>query len=351
MKQFPRVLAEHLSRYPALAPQDLMKLCFQSEFGPAHLVPETSAPARYILEEWQSLPPDRPATPPEELGNGLVRFHFTNEYPPEEAAPLLARLFSITAKDHQGTEEGLLQRLSMAEAAFLSARPDWEPDAVRAAFAHYRARGCPAVHHSDGFRAAYSPHYRLLFRDMALYFPLLLELEKMAGGILALDGLCGSGKTRLAGLLERVFGCSVIHTDDFYLPLDRREENWQDVPAGNMDLERLESQVLRPLSQGKTASFRPWSCQTGTFGAEKTCTPRKFTVLEGSYSHHPSLRGYFDRMVFLTCTPETQLARLRAREGDYASRFEALWIPMEQRYHKAFPKDGNTTIIDTTHYF
>lgn len=38
-------------------------------------------------------------------------------------------------------------------------------------------------------------------------------------------------------------------------------------------------------------------------------------LVEGSYALHPALRGWYDRTVFLTCSPGEQRLRLLAREG------------------------------------
>ena len=53
--------------------------------------------------------------------------------------------------------------------------------------------------------------------------------ERGGAGILALDGMCGAGKTTLAGLLSEKTGCPVVHMDDYYLPFSRRAENWREI--------------------------------------------------------------------------------------------------------------------------
>ena len=53
--------------------------------------------------------------------------------------------------------------------------------------------------------------------------------ERGDAGILALDGMCGAGKTTLAGLLSEKTGCPVVHMDDYYLPFSRRAENWREI--------------------------------------------------------------------------------------------------------------------------
>lgn len=70
--------------------------------------------------------------------------------------------------------------------------------------------------------------------------------------VLALDGRCGAGKTTLANALAAQFaGCTLLHTDDFYLPPARRCPDWAHTPCANMDLTRLRDEALRPAYAGR----------------------------------------------------------------------------------------------------
>lgn len=329
------ILKTHLNSYPLMEPRDVLKLCYQSEFGPEHMISDPAAALRYILTEW-ALSQGAPR-PPEDIGNGLVRFHLTTEYAPETAGELLSTLFCLTAQDHKGTREGLDARLRAAV--------ELKIPGMTEALKEYRAMDCPPVHHSDGFRKAYAPHYRLLRGDFALYFPLLLELKTLGNCVVSVDGRCGSGKTGFAALAQRVLDCNVIHMDDFYLPMAERKENWREIPAGNMDLDRL-IRLLSALSRGEATGYRPYSCQSGSYGAEIPLDPGKLTLVEGSYSQHPRLREYYYNMYFLTCPEEVRIRRLKNREGDYFSVFERLWIPMEENYLKTYPPE-HCRFLDT----
>lgn len=345
MKQeFLRILRQHLQRYPKIEPQDVGKLCFQSEFGPEHMIASPERVEQYILTEWKEAAPMGKVCPRgEDIGNGLVRFHLTGEYDPQIAAPLLTKLFCLTAKNHAGTRQGLEQRLELAGMLKL---PNWE-----AWLRDYREKGCPPVHHSDGFRQAYQPHYRLLDKACAGYFPALMEIATLKKGIVAIDGRCGSGKTGFGALTAQVFDCNVIHMDDFYLPVSRRQENWKSIPGGNMDFDRLIHQVLEPLHRGETVKVRPYDCQSGSYGPEQVYDPSALTILEGSYSHHPALRQYYDKMIFLTCPKSVQISRLMEREGDYFAMFEKLWIPLEESYLAACPLSPEAFVVDTGDLF
>lgn len=330
------ILKSHFKRYPFMAPRDVLKLCFQSEFGPEHMIPDPGQAEAYILREWQTCG-NEPRSP-EDIGNGLARFHLTGEYAPEEAAPLLAKLFCLTAEHHKGTRQGLISRLEAAR--------ELPIPGIEEAIGEYISMGCPAVHHSPGFRQAYDPHYRLLRKDMALYFPALLELKSLGPAIVAVDGPCGSGKTGFADLVRRVLDCNLVHMDDFYLPMSGRQENWQQIPGGNMDFDRLRLQVLEPLSRGEAAEYRPYSCQTGEYGPGIGLQPGKLTLVEGSYSRHPALVGYYEKQFFLTCPEELRMDRLKNREGEYFAVFQRLWIPMEQRYFRQYPPE-TCSVLDT----
>lgn len=338
---FAKILSDHRTRYPLMEAQDCAKLAFQSEFGPAHLVSDPEAAARDLRREWENLSPGMPMRDPEDIGNGLCRFHLNPGSDPELAAPLLARLFVLTAQEHTGTTEGLYRKLACCET----------PD-TRAWFDAYRARGCPAVHHSAAFRDAYAPHYRLVLTEHAQYFPVLLRIAALcrekSNVLIAIDGRCGSGKTGLAALIARLFPCNVFHMDDYYLPLDRRAPDWETLPAGNMDLVRFRTEVLLPARSGSSVSSVTYDCQSGTTRAPVRVPPRPLTVIEGSYSHHPALDVGYDLKIFLTCPPDEQVRRLQAREGDYFPMFRSRWIPMEERYFARFQMPGpDSLILDT----
>lgn len=85
--------------------------------------------------------------------------------------------------------------------------------------------------------------------------------------LVGLDGCCGSGKTTLAGqLAQRLPECTVLHTDDYYLPLDRRTPDWMHTPAANMDLAGCGQKCWTlpgqgsPLQSGLTAAVRGGIC-------------------------------------------------------------------------------------------
>lgn len=168
--------------------------------------------------------------------------------------------------------------------------------------------------------------------------------------VLALDGRCGSGKTTLAAALSRQFPAStVLHMDDFYLPLSRRLPGWEQLPCANMDLERLLQQTLRPAFAGSPIPYQPYSCRQGAFLPEQTLPSQPLILLEGSYSHHPMLCSFETLRVFVTCSTEEQTLRLQKREGVRYAAFASRWIPLEEAYFAQYhiPSQADF-VVDTT---
>lgn len=164
----------------------------------------------------------------------------------------------------------------------------------------------------------------------------------------AIDGPCTSGKTTLATVLQRRFGGNVLHMDDFFLRPEQRTPERFAEPGGNVDRERFEDEVLAPLAAGKIAQYRPWDCHTGDYAASHNVEPARLTIVEGSYSMHPALRGYYDLMICLTIDSGEQLRRLEARNPRMLQRFIDEWIPLENRYFASTEtRTAADMIVDT----
>lgn len=182
-------------------------------------------------------------------------------------------------------------------------------------------------------------------RRYPVFAPALQAVADLdAGALVAVDGRCGSGKTTLGALLAAVFGCAVVHTDDYYLPFARRAPGWEHTPAANMDLARLRAEVLDPLRAGRAGVSRPYDCHRGQFGPVAALPAGALTVLEGSYAHHPALGPYTLR-VFLTCEPAVQAARLQAREGGNFEMFRTRWVPLEEGYLQAYGIEAAADLV------
>lgn len=160
--------------------------------------------------------------------------------------------------------------------------------------------------------------------------------------LIAVEGRCASGKTSLGSALQKKLGCPVFHMDEFFLrPEQRTKERLLSV-GGNVDYERFEEEVLKPLRRGaEKVSYRPFDCGSMSLLAPVTVQISGICVIEGSYSCHPALWDYYDLRVFLSVDKEEQLDRIIKRNGaENAETFKYKWIPLEEEYFSVFEVEG-----------
>ena len=157
-------------------------------------------------------------------------------------------------------------------------------------------------------------------------------LNRRESVVVAIDGKCTSGKTTLAAQLADAYDCNVFRMDDFFLrPEQRTPERFAEI-GGYVDYERFAEELLPPLKTGEPFSYRPFDCSTFTLAQPVSVQPKKLTIIEGTYSHHPYFGDPYDLKILLTVTEDLQRQRVLERPAFLHSRFFESWIPMENRY-------------------
>lgn len=153
----------------------------------------------------------------------------------------------------------------------------------------------------------------------------------------AIDGRCASGKTTLAAYLQTTLNATVFHMDDFFLRPAQRTPERLAIPGENIDHERFLTEVLQPLVSGRSVTYRPYDCGSGTLGEPVSVVESpSLTVIEGSYSCHPDLRDFYHLRLFVTVDRREQLARICHRNGaEKAAVFRERWIPLEEAYFQS----------------
>ena len=334
MEPIAQLLQEHISRHPKLEVQDGVKFLYQSFLGPGHLIYDPSVLRRRLNEEWSSIEGDPDAPLYESLGNGLCRLHLNACKGKLLSSNTLLRLFCSTAETVSPQNEAFLRSLSL-----LSLLPQ-PKETIEAYIREYRAQGYPSVSHSEAYRSAYHPAYRVVWESFAGLVPILAAIDtRMSQGTpvrVAIDGPCASGKSTLGNTLASLYGCPLFHMDDFFLRPEQRTQQRLEEPGGNVDYERFQEQVLSPLCAGETVRYRPWHCHEGDFGPELVVPPAPLTIVEGSYALRPDLRDHYHLRIWVEVPWSLRAERLIQRGGPTClERFEQLWVPLENRYFSA----------------
>ena len=342
-------LLRHCEQYPLLQVQDVFKFIHQSAFGCEHLVTDLAAVTDYIKKEADE---NRQAVSEiEPLDGDFCRVHLgclADGIAPET----LGQLFYLSAqKSENGTtaaQEKIKALLSLTE----EQKVPFSVAEIQSFASGWQQNGFCALRHSESFRKAYAPAYRVIKKEYAFFLPLFAEIDRRlqhGSCTLAIDGKSGSGKSTLASLLEQVYGCTVFHTDDFFLQPQQRTPARLAEVGGNMDRERFLMEVLFPHSQGECVQYRRFDCSTFTLQPPEPKQSTPLTVIEGAYCMHPGLCHFYDFAVFMDISAEAQKQRILKRNGEvFAQRFFNEWIPMEEKYFTALHvKERCNMIIET----
>lgn len=347
------LLAGQRAKYPQMQCQDAVKAVFQAEWGCEHLVSDEQGVYGYLKDEWERTPKDASLALTEPLGDHFARLHIAAAKAQGLSMDTVFRMFLHAAQIRCGDPAHFSDALDSITGMAREGRMPFSLEEAEACIRSYRAHGCPAVHHSEAFRQAYHPAYRVIDRDMALLLPVLLRIDwlmrEKAHGIVAIDGRCGSGKTTLAAALAALYHAPVLHMDDFFLQPHQRTPQRLAQPGGNIDAERFLGEVLTPLRRAEPFAYRPFSCHAQRLLAPVQMEPAPLTLVEGSYSLHPLLESSYDLRIFVTVDPELQRERLLRRDGEaMLSRYEGEWIPMEELYFTATRIPARCDLICST---
>ena len=188
-----------------------------------------------------------------------------------------------------------------------------------------------------------------LMKEMLKYIEEYQQKHTGKQVVIAIDGMCGAGKSTIAQMLHDKLGGNLFHMDDFFLqPYQRTSERLAEI-GGNVDYERFRSEVLDKLSGEDEFSYGVYDCKNQCISHQVTVKPELINVIEGSYSMHPYFMSMADIAFFLTVTDHEQEKRLRARNSqEQVKRFIAEWIPKENQYFEKFDIRSQCMCFDTT---
>ena len=347
------VLRLHAGFYREMQPADAVKLLYQAAFGPGHMISDPSAALERTRIEMESVTvtPSLPGdgTPVfEEIGGGYARLYLNPRLNPA----LITRLFTASANVPVRESADFSQSINLLRRLTKEGVFGFSANELEKYLDGYIRAGMPAVSHSETYRSAYHPAYRVVRREYARLLPMLYLIEKHVAEhgscVLVIDGFCASGESTLAQSIAQAFDARIIHMDDFFLPPEKRTSERFAEPGGNVNYERFKDEVVDHLTDDEL-TYGVFDCSEMAVTSHVTLPKTPLTIVEGAYSHHPSFGEYYDLDLFVQTSPEEQLRRIRERDGEeYLPMFVSRWIPMEQAYEAAFDvRDGVLYLIET----
>lgn len=313
------IIKTHLKKYPLSQPEDVIKLLFQSEFGGGHLIPNEKI-AKIRLSEERKTVPLSPFSLPEEVGGGFWRLPLSMPMVDDT----IFQIFLLSAKK-TGTFEGFQKKTEYLKQHF----PHFYSEEII-----QRIFNGEIPRHSEIYRRAYRPAYRIVTNNFAKYFQIFCRIDALTGSKhIAIDGQAAAGKTTLAQNIAEVYQpcANLFHMDDYFLPPEKTTAARLQQPGGNVDYERFQGEVLDNLSEDNFTYF-PYDCKTQRKKSGVTVKKKQINIIEGAYALHPYFKQKYDLSVCLKISPERQRERIIKRNPNLAEKFFRLWIPLENQY-------------------
>lgn len=153
--------------------------------------------------------------------------------------------------------------------------------------------------------------------------------------LIGVDGHAGSGKSTFAGRLSAALGgVPVVHLDD----LATHEELFEWT-------ERLSTQVLLPLSAGRTAHYGTYDWVRRRFDREEELPAVPVALVEGVGAGRRALRPYLACLLWMEVPAHTSWERGRLRDGPGLSGFWHGWVRAEQRHFATDPSRPHADLL------
>lgn len=164
-KAIRQMCEEIHAQYPLATLQDVYKTCYQDYFGAEHLMSDTAAARQYLQRELaecrntdMNLMPKREPTG---FRHRFSRINLSCIVEGELTEKQLLALFFDAAGKENAYGDAWAEEWQKIERIALKVCPDWANEPLQAEL-RLAAEGNHAVRHSEAFRKAYHPHYRIV---------------------------------------------------------------------------------------------------------------------------------------------------------------------------------------------
>lgn len=162
---------------------------------------------------------------------------------------------------------------------------------------------------------------------------------------IAIDGRDGSGKTSFAGALgKRLSGFVVLNGDDYFEPID------DPIVWGKFNDERFAQDVIEPLKQGSSFTYRPYDWHSEPHISKKQITVERGICLERCHSFTFDLD--WDVKIWIETPREICMERGLAREilpREQTIPAWEVWQAQRDEYIRTFrPQEKADIVIDGT---
>ena len=162
-----RIIKKHIERHPQAQPRDVYKLIFQGVYGVGHIISEKAM--EHLREEAERIPiedyPDRLLVEPVSPDGSMVRVNLRPFMRRKLSLDGLFRVMTASA-DTYGDDGRFLRLWRIFVNLVETGEIDLDLEKVRAIQDSIDVNGIKPMHHSEPYRQAYYPAYRVVRHDL-----------------------------------------------------------------------------------------------------------------------------------------------------------------------------------------
>lgn len=163
---FGYYLKEQLRLHPSIQPQDVVKLCYQAAFGAEHMLQDMEKAKKYFDQEYEATPASGALPLYESISEDVCRINLASWKAKELSKDELFELFAASTSVSTGTRHTFNNCVKSAEKIIQQGKTSFSFEEWTSYLEDYKKSGMPVVHHSEAYRLAEHPAYRIVRKNL-----------------------------------------------------------------------------------------------------------------------------------------------------------------------------------------
>lgn len=163
---FKYYFTEQLRLHPSMQPQDVVKMCYQAAYGAEHMITDPEHAKQLFDREYEAVPASFAIPLYEPISEDFCRINLAAWKARGLDKDDLFELFTASAHSSSVGESDFSNCIKPAEQVIQKGKAPFSFEEWQAYYSEYKKSGMPAVHHSEAYRRAEQPAYRLVRKSL-----------------------------------------------------------------------------------------------------------------------------------------------------------------------------------------
>lgn len=163
---FKYYFTEQLRLHPSMQPQDVVKMCYQAAYGAEHMLTNLEKAKQFFDEEFKAIPPSFAQPLYEPISEDFCRINLAAWKARDLSGEELFELFTASPHNSTSGPSDFSNCIKSAELVIQKGKAPFSYEEWHAYFDEYKKNGMPVVHHSEAYRLAEQPAYRIVRKDL-----------------------------------------------------------------------------------------------------------------------------------------------------------------------------------------